>query len=591
MLVDFSVMLKLFLKHKLALSLIFIGALSWSLTMIKSNLPTAFDGVGFWGANGHDGVWHIALAQSLARGSLDMPVFTGHSLMNYHIGFDLLLALFHSLTRISIPTLYFQIFPPIIAVALGVVTYLFVFNWKKDRVAALWSVFFVYFGGSLGWIVTLFRGQGFGGESMFWSQQGISTLINPPFALSLCLLLLAILTVMRYQASKRKILLLISILLFGSLITIKSYLGILTLVSLGIVSVFSLLKDRQQAKYWMLVTVGSLVFSTLLFLPLNRLSTGLLVFKPFWFLETMLGLSDRLNWPRAYEAIMNWRSGGVWIKAVPGMIAALVIFLVGNLGTRVLSLVSGLSLAKKTKAIEWQDILLVSIATGGVLAPTLFLQQGTPWNTIQFFYYTLFVSSLYAGISVSQLLRKASHTTKLAVGTGIVLLTIPTTLSTLSTVYLPGRPPAKISVLESEALRFLASQPTGVVLTYPYDEIAAREAVINPPRPLYLYDSTAFVSAFSNKPVFLEDQVNLTIMGYEWKSRRDQVEAFLKSNDQKYVQEFLYNNHIVYIYWHKGERAVLGDKQLGLTRIFENKEVDIYKVNRLSVEVFASSNN
>jgi hypothetical protein len=388
---------------------------------------------------------------------------------------------------------------------------------------------------------------------------------------------------MRYQTSKRIMLLFISILLFGSLITIKSYLGILTLVSLIIISLFALLRERQQLKMWVLISIGSVAFSTLLFLPLNRLSAGLLVFKPFWFLETMLGLSDRLNWPRAYEAIMNWRSGGVWMKAVPGMVAALLIFLVGNLGTRVLSLVSGLGLVRKTKTIEWQDILLVSIAIGGVLAPTFFLQEGTPWNTIQFFYYTLFVSSLYAGISVSNILRRVNLNTRLAVGSVIVLLTIPTTLSTLATVYLPGRPPAKISLFESEALSFLAAQPTGVVLTYPYDEIAAREAVTNPPRPLYLYDSTAFVSAFSNKPVFLEDQVNLTIMGYEWKSRRDQVEAFLKSNDQKYVQEFLLDNHISYIYWHKGERAVLGDKQLGLTRIFENKEVDIYKVNRLFV--------
>lgn len=587
----FLPMLKQLAKQKVALSLIFIGALSWSLTMIKSNLPTAFDGVGFWGANGHDGVWHIALAQSLSRGRLDMPVFAGQPLMNYHIGFDLLLALIHTITRIPIPTLYFQIVPPLIALLLGVVTYQFVFNWKKDGVAALWSVFFVYFGGSFGWIITFFRGQGFGGESMFWSQQGISTLINPPFALSLCFLLLGILIVMRYQETKRKILLFISVVLFGSLITIKSYLGILALVSLIIVTLFVLLRERPQLKMWVFISIGSILFSTFLFLPLNRLSTGLLVFKPFWFLETMLGLSDRLNWPRAYEAIMNWRSGGIWIKAVPGMSAALVIFLVGNLGTRVLSFIGGFSLIRKPKMIEWIDVLLVSIAIGGVLAPTFFLQQGTPWNTIQFFYYTLFVSSLYAGVSVSQLVRKMSSNTKTAIGLVVILLTVPTTLSTLATVYLPGRPPAKISVLESEALSFLAKQPTGVVLTYPYDEIAARDAVVNPPRPLYLYDSTAFVSAFANKPVFLEDQVNLTIMGYEWKTRRDQVEAFLKSNDQKFVQKFLLDNHIKYIYWHKGERAVLGDKQLGLSRIFENKEVDIYIVNKLFLEIFASSDN
>lgn len=160
----------------------------------------------------------------------------------------------------------------------------------------------------------------------------------------------------------------------------------------------------------------------------------------------------------------------------------------------------------------------------------------------------------------------------------IVLLTIPTTIGTLRH-YLPGRPPAKVSHAELEALKFLSEQPDGIVLTYPFDRDAAEDAADKPPRPLYLYESTAYVSAFSGKSTYLEDEVNLDITGYEWRERRKGVEDFLESLDHAETWSFLRENNITYVYWIKGQRARLGEGQLGMTRVFENNEVDIYRVD------------
>ena len=124
--------------------LIILGSLVWSLTMVKSGFPYLY-GLGFWGPNGHDGVWHIALAESLARrGSWEMPTFAGATLQNYHIGFDLLLAQVNKVTKIPISILYFQIFPPILALLIGLLGYRFVVSWTKSKRAGLWSLFFVY---------------------------------------------------------------------------------------------------------------------------------------------------------------------------------------------------------------------------------------------------------------------------------------------------------------------------------------------------------------------------------------------------------------------------------------------------------------
>ncbi|MBI4033342.1 MAG: hypothetical protein HY377_02430 [Candidatus Blackburnbacteria bacterium] len=529
--------------------------------------------MGFWGPNGHDGVWHIALINHLARGSFAIPVFSGEIIRNYHIGFDLILAFLNRATGIPAQILYFQIVPLFLSLAAGFVTYKLVLFWKNSRSAALWATFFVYFGGNFGWILTLIRSRGLGGESMFWSQQAISTLINPPFATSIVLMLLGIYFLAKYDKSRRVFDLLATVIVFGLLGQIKVYAGILAIFSLLVIAVLRLLAKRDATLLGIFVLTAA--FSVALFLPLNRGSSQLLVFQPFWFLETMMALSDRLDWHKFYEAMTTYRAGEIWTKAILAYGVAFGIFLIGNMGTRMLGVIEVFRIFKK-KEVDIVAIFLSSVGVTGVILPMLFLQKGTPWNTIQFFYYTLVAFGILAGVSIEELLKKMRS--KKAVVVVIVLLTIPSTIATLKH-YLPGRPPAKISNEELSALAFLQQQGDGVVLTYPYDQEAAKLAESSPPRPLYLYESTAYVAAFSNKPVYLEDEVNLNIMDYPWRARRIKVEEFLATLEQKVARDFLRENEIKYVYWVGKQRARLGEGQLGLTQIFENKEVKIYRVD------------
>lgn len=546
--------------------LIFLGSLSWCLTMVKSGLTYPF-GAGFWGANGHDGIWHIALAGSLARGSFEMPTFSGETLKNYHIGFDLILAVLNKITFIPITVLYFQIFPVILSVTMGIAVYTLIKKWRKNEGEAFWSTFFVYFGGSFGWIVNLIRDGRFGGESMFWSQQAISTLINPPFALSLILISFGL-----WALLSRKTVL--AIILFGILIEIKAYAGILILGSLFVVGVWEFLLRKNL--YYLKVFIFSLILSAIVFLPLNISSGSLLVFKPFWFLETMMGSTDRLGWEKFYSAMMNYRLVESW-KTIPAYVVAFLIFCIGNFGTRLIKDIWIIGKLRKLKEIDAVTLILFAIIPAGILIPSLFLQAGTPWNTIQFIYYSLFASSILAAIVIAKLPKAAIAL--------VVILTIPTSIITLLNDYLPGRPPAMISIKEMDALNFLKKQPEGVVLTYVFDEAKAKEAVANPPRPLYFYESTAYVSAYTNKSVYLEDQVNLDITGYNWRERRQKIGEFVSATDKDMARAFLRTNNIKYLYLAKdlsplpGEKLKLGESQLGLTKIFDNSTISILRVD------------
>ena len=158
-------MLKKFKYWLIPVILLLSGSVSWSLTMIKSGLPGKY-GLGFWGPNGHDGIWHIAIAESFIRGSWGMPVFAGEMIRNYHVGYDLLLAIIHKISFIPASNLYFQVMPVATSMGIGIMCFLFVRKWRNSVFEAIGATFFTMFGGSFGWLVNFVRWHNFDGESM-----------------------------------------------------------------------------------------------------------------------------------------------------------------------------------------------------------------------------------------------------------------------------------------------------------------------------------------------------------------------------------------------------------------------------------------
>ncbi|EKE12274.1 MAG: hypothetical protein ACD_13C00248G0010 [uncultured bacterium] len=569
--------LKQFLQKSKAVALILAGTITWSLVMVRSGLCWNIGctgGLGFWGANGHDGIWHLALINNFAAGNFQMPTFAGWGIQNYHLGFDLLLSWIVKLTGITPSFLYFQIIPPVLALLIGLLVYKFVYLWRKSEGESLLAVFFVYFGGSFGWLILLFRGQGWGGESMFWAQQSISTLINPPFALSLITILSGLIFLLKYLKNKSTVFLFLTIFFFGISIFIKVYAGLLVLSSILAGSVWQIVKKKGYSLLW--IALLSIAVSVFLFIPFNKSSVGLILYSPFWFLETMMTLTDRFNWQKLFSAMTTYKMGHIWLKAILAYSLAFTIFMVGNFGTRIIAFRTLLKKPKTLLSAGPVEVFLFVMILAGIIVPTFFVQKGTPWNTIQFFYYSLVFSGIVAGIAVWNFVKRQPLLKRGLIIILFVLFTIPTTVASMGH-YLPAKPQSMLPGGEVEALKFLSGQPRGVVLTYPYD--AEKSAKAPAPRPLFLYTSTAYVSAFSGQPVFLEDQINLDIMQYPWSERRKSVEDFLNTFDIDMAKSFLKENNIAYVYWLKDQHARQGDAQLGLTRIFQNGEVTIFKVN------------
>ncbi len=123
---------------------------------------------------------------------------------------------------------------------------------------------------------------------------------------------------------------------------------------------------------------------------------------------------------------------------------------------------------------------------------------------------------------------------------------------------------------------FLKKQTEGTVLTFPYN--FDWKARFSEPRPLYAYETTAYVSALSGRQSFLEDEMNLEITGFDWRPRKAEVIRFFLTADQLWGKTFLQENKIKYIYLVKGQKMNLGLGDIGGEKIFENGEVNIFKI-------------
>lgn len=558
-------------KHKVYLAiLLFFGVLAQGMTMWRSGLIYDF-GMGFWGANGHDGIWHLALINQVLRGfPPPHPTLSGFGLTNYHYLYDLILAVVSKLTTISARYLYFQLFPTFLAFGIGILSFLVGYYWQKDFWTGFWLAFFNYFAGSFGFLITLWRTKELGGESLFWSMQSISTLVNPPFALSLVVLLAGLYWLLRIKSWDLKKIIGLGF-LFGLLIDIKVYAGVVVLPALLIFALFKLIQGKKE--YLWIFLVASII-SLATFLLINRKATSLLVFEPLWFIHTMIEAADRLYLPRLALARHTLIEGKLGPRLFALELGTLGIFLLGNLGTRIIGLKT---LIEKNIKKDFDDLDAFIFIGGavGLLIPLIFIQKGTAWNTIQFFYYFLFFANFYAAVALAKIMKMKTNQKWIFLGL-IILLTIPTSWATLRS-YLGWPSPTAISKGELEALAFLKKQKPATVLTFFYNPFE-KEKFAQTPIPLYAYETTAYISAFSGKQTFLEDEMNLAISGYDFKQRSEDEVKFFITKDEIWARGFLLNNQIGYIYLTNRQRFLLSEEELGIDKIFDNGEARIYQV-------------
>lgn len=557
----------------IAMIIIFFGAIFQSLPLIRSGWVYDF-GVGFWGPLGHDGIWHQALiGQLISKVPPDNPIYSGSTLVNYHYFYDLFLAATYRVAQINILDLMYRFTPILFSILLGLGTYLLAQILFKSKKTSYICLYLVYFAGSFGWIVEYLREKHIGGESAFWMNQPVSFNLNPPFAISLVLVIAVLLLLRSYLQKNSYTNALLIILIAGTLIEFKVYAGLLVLLSLGFTSLVQLLVSRNLSLFKTLIGSGLLTLAV--FLPQNSKSSELLVFSPFWFVHSMVEFSDRVGWQRLSQARAAYFERGEWLKYFLAEALAFAIFVLGNLGTRFIGLLSIITFVKRKMYQDYFYLFLFSITFLSLVIPTLFIQKGNPWNTIQFGYYFLYFLAILAAGVYGYLIKKVKLFFPLFLL--LILITPINAIVTFRSSFYPT-PPSSLPLGEYEGLNHLRSQEKGVVLTVPFNK-DLRASFISP-YPLFAYDTSSYVSAFSWKTSYIEDESQQEILQTDFSKRLVAANNFFEGKDKDWSKKFLKDNDIKYIYIPKVYQISLDTDQLNLSSLYDNNEVIILKVNQ-----------
>lgn len=532
-------------------------------------------GLVFWSSHGHDAAWHISLMNEFIHGwPFHNPSLVGERLINYHFFSDLAPAWLMHYLKFDPFELYFRLMPLLQSILYGLAAY-----WAARRLhdtfsTGLWSMILAYTAGSFGFLITLPRSGHLNGETIFGVSQLQSSIGNPPQIWSLIILLTIVIFLVEYLKKPNRLIFGSLVLLAATSLVFKVYAGIIIIGSLAVIALWQIIRQRQFSLLLLFIT--SSLFGALLYLPNTANSTGFLIWQPWYFIRTMVVGTDRLDWLDLELRRQTYLSEHNYKRVLQLELQAFVIYWFGNSGVRLLGFGSLIRGWKKLFN-DYLWLYLVTILVSGFIFPLVLLQKGVAGNAIQFMQYYLLALSLFAAVSISQLLNKLPKYIGLALALLIITLAIPTQIGLFQSFY-SRAPFSQITNAELTALQQFKSTPANsVILTAPYDQYARLPD--GPTPPIWGWFDTAYVAAMTDRSVYFADREQVDIMGYDYQSRYDLVKAIFNEPDPTKFQQLLAQTPANYLYFPKQLAPITDLNQTNLTQVFQNNEIEIWQVN------------
>lgn len=526
-------------------------------------------GLVFWGSHEHDGIWHLTLIKNAFNNLPFMtPNMAGVSLAGYNFLLDLILFIIWKLGLDPLISL-FKLAPILWVLFYGGIIILFGVQRNKGWLYTTLVFLFTLLGGSFGYVLTLYKNHTLIGSAVNTAMQSVQTLTNLQFAFSLIFILATL-----YILSKPKIMLkdyiLVCLFLF-MVIGLKFYGGIILGGTLFVYGMGKLVKQniqKQHGVYFLVsIIVTAAVALVLFYNPFQSFKSGSsLVFKPFSLINPIIedpSLFYSQKWTLARYFLEA--SGRVSPRLLAIYLCSFILFVIFNFGTRVFGM-----MYLNIRILRGKATLVEAGISAGIfialIMTTFFVQKGEWWNTIQFLYYAFFLSAILLADFVYMLLVQKNWWLTIC-ALLIIVATLPINYDFLQFSF--SKPSSIIVQGELDALSFLQKQPRGTVFTAPFNSKAPR--VGTNPFPVYLSGDTTYVSAFSEKPLYVADIVQLKLIGAPYLPRLEKA--------QKYDCSIL--KEVKYIYEIKGQGIKNKFKPCKTVfyRIFKNKTASIYKVS------------
>lgn len=526
-----------------------------------------------------DDLWHLALINEMkAHFPPDNPGVAGVSLKGYHFFYNLVLAKISNAFFISPVSLHFRLFPLFTALMWGIGVYVVMFQWSKKISAALFAVFLTMFGGSFAFLLSFFGYTGFNWNNGLGMQQGAFTLYNPPLGISVVLILVALFSLFKYLTMREKNWLVPFILSVGLVSMFKVYAGMILIGATIGLAVIELVR-RKYTLIWILLPIALLfLFTYWLFAG----GSGYLIYFPLWAPHEVLrkfpgyGLDEKLY---------TYSSQGVLKGVLQVELSGLLLFIVGNIGTRLVGIVlASWALIKKRKKPSLFATFVLGATVLSIGIPLLFIQSGKVFEIIQMTQYFLFFCSLSAALGFSYLfglqINKQLNTLILLVLLGA---TLPSAFETVRAYPNAHKSAQRLSSPYFQAMRYLREQGSydDTVLQLPSAKTVLTEKEL---REWYKASDPSVV-AFGNKRGFLNNQF-IDFPGVDINPRIALMEKMFLFNSmstsdslygdlKKEVLDGLGKYGVRYVHT---TQSFPSFQQIGIKRVYQSGSHFIYKV-------------
>ncbi|MFO0703168.1 MAG: hypothetical protein U0525_00370 [Patescibacteria group bacterium] len=481
-------------------------------------------GIHFWGAHEHDGVWHIAIIESAFQSyPFIFPTFYGQFLSGYNFLLDIVILLIVKF-GISSWDVYFRLLPTIWFIVFVLVLKKFS-EVRKNSVGYFPILLFVIlFSSSLGFIIQLKNNHNIWGSSGIPTMQGALSMTNPQYLWSLIFVLL--LWNMLRENKRNYLSGFYAFILLG----LKFYAVLPAIVMIGIAGMRDMMQKKWSSLIHLIISsfLGG-VLAYMVFYSSNK-SSGL-VFSPMSLPKQIV--EDPNMWHMA-SIIQTWytlsQAGNIfsprlWIISF----IIILLFVVFNFGIRLLGVLADIVKLLKGK-LTFDNAVIITVFFASILVPVLFIQKGDWWNTIQFLYYGIFVSSISLANNIHSIFikKKIVFWSLLLV---LILLFLPAQVDLIRSFALGGS--TYISRDELDSLTKLKSYKNGIVLVQPFFG--------NSTSILADTIDTSYVSALSGKQTFMADEIQMRLLGIDYKGRMDTLKenpcTFLSQVDYVYIRK------------------------------------------------------
>lgn len=570
---DFKKELVLFSKKKhilaylVIISVILIGVISQNLVLFRGGMQVS-GGLVF--PSSHDTMWNIALSTELYHHfPPHNPAISTQPLKNNHYFYPMFLATVRYLTGNNIFDLYFRFMPVLVSLLFGLGLYAVSAIFTKNMSFRALAIFLGYFSGNFAYFIPFFTKANFDWKgNTFFADQPFDQIINPYSVFGFALMLYGVYCLSESMQAKKNFSWGYSIvggLLFGILYGFKSFGGLI--VILALIATIFLQFIFYRNLILLPITVTSLILFGLIFFLTTDPGSASLIWAPGWLLTQMMTDKDKLNLPHFADLEAFYRLNSNKIGLLKIKTIELAIYMIGNLGTRIVGLVYLLYILFITHVRGRKYIMqfIGIIIFTSLTIPLFFNLQNSTFNIIQFTPYSSVLLALISAYFLEIIYKYFSIRGKKIVGVTVILLfiilSIPVNVKNI--IDKLEMPKDIISNEEISALNFLRENTkfTDTILIDPNQ--FSQDAI--------------YIPALSERRIFLASPGYAIQTGLDPEKQSQEVNEFFKIGDRK----FLDKNKISYIYLLKPNidvEKILLLQKISAETVFENDRVIIRKI-------------